>query len=140
MKSLCTSLASVVLAISLLATSLAFADAIQPISGAPVQTKMLTSGVTTNTTSALVKNIPNGAKTFFGEVVCSSGTCTQTQAIFGTLYSTAINGVLLCTITLSATTRAQDGCASTMAAYPNVYVTTTNTTGTAATGAIYVLY
>jgi hypothetical protein len=127
-------------ALVLLSASLVFADAIQPIAGAPVQTKVLTSGVTTNTTSALVKNIPNGAKTFFGEVACSSGTCTQTQAIFGTLYATAINGVLLCTITLSATTRAQDACPAVTAAFPNVYVITTNTTGTAATGAIYVLY
>lgn len=139
MKSLRVSLLGAV-AVLLLTSSLVFADAVQPITGAPVQTKVLASGVTTNTTTGLIQNIPNGAKTFYGEVVCSSGTCTQTQAIFGTLYSTAINGVLLCTITLSGTTRAQDGCASTMAAYPNVYVTTTNTTGTAATGAIYVLY
>jgi hypothetical protein len=116
------------------------ADAIQPIAGAPVQTKVLASGVTTNTTTGLIQNIPNGAKTLYGEVVCSSGTCTQTQQIFGTLYATAINGVLLCTLTLSATTRAQDACAVTSAAFPNLYITTTNTTGTAATGATYVLY
>jgi hypothetical protein len=128
------------LASVLLATSLVYADAVQPISGAPVQTKVLASGVTTNTTTSLIQNIPNGAKTLYGEVVCSSGTCTQTQQVFGTLYATAINGVLLCTLTLSATTRAQDACAVTSAAFPNLYITTTNTTGTAATGATYVLY
>ena len=104
MKSLRVSILSA-FAFVLLSASLVCADAIQPIAGAPVQTKVLASGITTNTTTSLIQNIPNGAKTFFGEVVCSSGTCTQTQAIFGTLYSTAINGVLLCTITLSAGTK-----------------------------------
>jgi len=99
----------------------------------------IASGVTTNTTSTAVAGVP-GTKTFWGQVVCSSGACTQTQAIYGDQDNNAANGVLLCTLTLSGTPRAQDVCAGSTAAYPYYYVVTTNTTGTAATGAVYVNY
>lgn len=99
---------------------------------------LIAKGITTNTTTAAVK-VPTGYKSFYGEVV-GTGVVTQTQAIYGDVDSDAANGILLCTITLSGTTRAQDGCPVMTAAYFYYYITTTNTTGTAATGAIYAMY
>lgn len=107
--------------------------------GAPVVVEVVTSGVTTNTTSG-VKDVPNGPKSFYGQVVCSSGACTQTQQIYGTPYPTAVNGILLCTLTLSGTPSAVDACPVVTAAFSRIYVVTTNTTGTAATGAVYAMY
>jgi len=109
------------------------------IVGGPVSVTTVTSGVTTNTTSAIA-SVQNGRKSIFGEVVCSSGACVQTQAVYGTFYPTAVNGILLCTLTLSGTTRAQDACPVATFAFPYVYVITTATSGTAATGAVYVGY
>lgn len=118
----------------------AFVAANTQILGSLVNTQVITSGVTTNTTSTSVSGIPAGAKTFYGEVVCSSGACVQTQAIYGALNGTAANGILLCTLTLSGTTRTQDACPVINAAFPFYYVITTATSGTAATGAVYALY
>lgn len=106
---------------------------------APSQAIVLASGITTDTTSA-VSRAKSGRKTIFGEVVCTSGACVQTQAVYGTFYPTAVNGVLLCTLTLSGTTRAQDACPVATFAFPRLYVITTATSGTAATGAVYVGY
>lgn len=139
MRSLRALLCSAFLAVSLLTASFVYADAIQPIAGAPVQTRQLASGVTTNTTTTALGNMPNGVKTFYGEVVCSSGACTQTQTIFGTDYTTAINGVSICVLTLSGTPRDQNKC-QVPEAFPYVYIITSVTTGTAAAGAIYVNY
>lgn len=107
--------------------------------GGTVQSLVLASGVTTNATSTAVAGI-TGNKTFWGEVVCSSGACAQTQAIYGDRDNDGANGVLLCTITLSGTTRTQDACAVSTAAYPYYYVVTTATSGTSATGAVYAFY
>ena len=107
--------------------------------GGAVQTLTIASGVTTNTTTAAVAGV-SGTKTFWGEVVCSSGACAQTQAIYGDRDNDGANGVLLCTITLSGTTRTQDACAVSTAAYPYYYVVTTATSGTSATGAVYAFY
>jgi hypothetical protein len=104
-----------------------------------VTVEPIATGITTNTTSAVAK-APNGRKTFVGLVECSSGACVQTQAIYGTNYPTAVNGVLLCTITLTATTRDDDACPVITAAFVNYYVVTTATSGTNATGAVYVAY
>ncbi len=98
------------------------------------------SGVTTNTTSAVAGSIPPNPRTFFGQVVCSSGACTQTQAIYGAMNATAANGILLCTLTLSGTTRAQDACPVVTAVFPFYYVITTNTSGTAAMGDVVAVY
>ena len=95
--------------------------------------------LTTNTTST-AQPVPETAKSFYGQVVCSSGTCTQTQAIWGDLDSDAANGVLVCTLTLSGTTRAQDACPVVTATFLYYYVVTTNTAGTAATGTVYAMY
>lgn len=105
---------------------------------APVQNQKLTQGVTTNTTSGVIA-IPNGPKSFYGQVV-GTGAVTQTQAIYGTHDVTAINGILLATITLSGTTRDQAATSVVTANFPFYYVITTNTTGTGATGAVLVGY
>lgn len=107
--------------------------------GGSVESLTLASSVTTNTTSTAVAGL-RGNKTFWGEVVCSSGACAQTIAIYGDRDNDAANGVLLCTLTLSGTPRAQDVCAGSTAAYPYYYVVTTGTSGTSATGAVYALY
>jgi len=109
------------------------------ITGGTVTTIPIATGVTTDTTSAVV-DVPNGRKTFFGQVECTAGACTQTQAIYGTNYPTAVKGVLICTITLSATSTDYDACPVVTAAFPRYYVITTSTAGTNATGAIYVSY
>ena len=105
--------------------------------GGAVQTLTIASGVTTNTTSSAVAGV-SGTKTIWGEVVCSSGACAQTQAIYGARENGAANGLLLCTLALSGTARAQDVCTGVTADYPYLYVITTNTSGTAAEGGTYV--
>jgi hypothetical protein len=114
-------------------------DAAKVAIGGSVQTLTLATGVTTNATSSTVAGV-SGNKTFWAEVICSAGACTQTVAVYGARTSSAANGLLLCTITLSDTPRDQDACAVSTAAYPFYYVVTTNTTGTAATGAVYAFY
>jgi len=104
-----------------------------------IENVILMSGVTTNTTT-VAKALPRGVKSLTGQALCSSGACTQTQAIFGDTDNDSLNGTLLCTITLSGTPRAQDTCPPISAVMNYYYVTTTNTTGTNATGAIYAGY
>lgn len=106
-----------------------------------VTVQVIAAGITTNTTSA-AKEVPNGPKTFTGQVVCSSGACVQTQAIYGTNGpgATVANAMLICTITLTATTSDFDACAVTEVAYARYFVVTTSTSGTNATGAVYVAY
>lgn len=136
MKTLLTRLFPIaVLIVSLFAPLLLHAD----IGTGTANVRIVADAVITDTTSSNVI-LPIGWRTFYGQVVCTSGACTQTQKIFGTGAATAINGILICTITLSATTRAQDSCPVTMVVFPFYYVTTTNTTGTAATGSVYVFY
>lgn len=137
MKQLSLSLAALFLLTGLIST--ASADNLQKIAGGPVQVDVIASGMTTNTTSAISNIVPNGAKTFYGEVVCSAGLCTQTQAIFGTNATTNINGVLIGTLTLSGTPRDQNK-VEYSGSFPRYYVTPSNTTGTAVTGGVYVNY
>jgi hypothetical protein len=116
------------------------APAVTAIQGANVQQKVVASNITTNTTTSTSSIMPNGAKSFLGEVVCTSGACTQTQEIRGSANNIAANGILICTITLSGTPRAQDACPVVTAAFPYFYIVTTNTSGTNATGAVYAMY
>jgi hypothetical protein len=120
--------------------SFAQAGAVTSIQGAPVATQVIASNITTNTTTAVKGGIPNGTKSIVGQVVCSSGACTQTQAIYGAMNTTAADGVLLCTITLTDTTKDIDACPPFTAAFPYYYIVTTSTTGTNATGAVYANY
>lgn len=105
-----------------------------------VQRTTVAAGITTNTTTAAVL-IPTGVgfKSIYGQVT-GTGAVTQTQAIYGDIDNDSANGVLLCTLTLSGTTRAQDACPPFTANFSYFYVTTTNTTGTGATGAVYAMY
>lgn len=112
--------------------------ALQATVGGEPRRQTVMSGVITNTTTTAI-NLPIGPKSFYGQVV-GTGTVTQTQAIYGDIDSDAANGILLCTITLSATTRGQDACPVVTANFSYYYVITTATTGTSATGAIYVIY
>jgi hypothetical protein len=106
--------------------------------GALTRQTTVTSGVTTNTTSAAIV-IPIGTKSLYGQVV-GTGAVTQTQAVYGDIDSDAANGVLLCTITLTGTTRDQAACAPITGVFSYYYVVTANTTGTGATGAVYAMY
>lgn len=111
---------------------------------ADVRKQTIASGITTNTTSTampaeVAASHNPGPKSFYGQVV-GTGAVTQTQAIYGDIDSDAANGILLCTITLSGTTRAQDACPVITAQFAYYYVITTNTTGTEATGAVYAMY
>lgn len=107
-------------------------------SGESTGRTVMASSVTTNTTSA-VSVLPPGPKSFYGEV-SGTGLVTQTQTIYGATTSTAANGVLLCTLTLSGTTRTQDACPVVTANFSYYYVVTTATTGTGATGNVYAMY
>lgn len=111
---------------------------------ASVKIQTIAANITTNTTStATPAEIAAGdnpaPKSFYGQVV-GTGAVTQTQAIYGDIDNDAANGILLCTMTLSGTTRAQDACPVITATYAYYYVITTNTTGTGATGAVYAMY
>lgn len=96
------------------------------------------SGATTNATAAAV-GISPGPKSFYGQV-SGTGAVTQTQAIYGDVDDDEANGVLLCTITLSGTTKAADACPVVTANFAFYYVVTTNTTGTGATGVVYAMH
>ena len=106
--------------------------------GGAVQSAVLASGVTTNTTSATSAGM-TGNKTFWAEVV-GTGAVTATVAVYGARTSTASNGVLLATLTLSGTTQAQDAAGVSSASYPYYYIVTTNVTGTGATVRAEVFY
>lgn len=102
---------------------------------APTRADRVLANLTTNATSAVFR-VPSGPKSFYAEVV-GVGAVSQTCAIYGTPYATAINGILIGTITLTGTTRAQDALPVVTACFPTYYVVTTNTVGT---GAIYAMY
>lgn len=109
------------------------------VTWAASQMEVVARNLTTNTTTAIF-TVPSGYKSFHAEAVCSSGACTQTIAINGTFAPTATNGILLCTITLSGTPRAQDACPVITAEFPWYYIVTTATTGTGASGTTSVGY
>ena len=108
------------------------------ILAAPTRADRVLSNITADGTSDVFR-VPSGAKSFYGEVV-GTGSVAQTIAIYGTPYSTAINGVLLGTLTLSATTRDQDALPVITANFPHYYAVITATSGTGATGALYAMY
>lgn len=112
---------------------------IQSIGGSPRQTTVTMGAAATANGTTAAFTIPTGDKSIYGQVV-GTGAVTQTQAIYGDTDSDATNGILLCTITLSGTTRAQDACPVITANFLYYYVVTTNTTGTGATGGVYAMY
>ena len=89
------------------------------------------TGVTSNSTSAVFA-APSTPKTFWAEVV-GTGAVTAEVSFYGARTSTAANGVLLATISLSGTTRTQDAAGASLAPYPYYYIVTSGVTGTGAT-------
>ena len=84
--------------------------------------------------------LPSGGKTPHAKVE-GTGAVTQTWTLFGAYDTTAANGKLLCTITLSGTTKDVDGCDGTTQFtqdWPYYYVTSASTSGTGATGELVV--
>lgn len=114
-------------------------------SGAVVQFVQIlgTGGVPSTATDATTTPIAinTGRKTFTGRITCT-GTCVQTQKIYGTWRNTADNTVdnLICTITLNATTSDQASCANINLNFSYYYVTTTATSGTTPLAGVFVQY
>ncbi len=94
-----------------------------------------TDATTTPTT------LPTGHKTFTGRITCT-GTCVQTQKIYGTWRSTADNTLddLVCTIVLNKSTADQASCIPTETNFSYWYVTTSLTSGTTPLAGIFVQY
>jgi len=108
------------------------------------QTQILgTGGVpsTATDTTTMPQILPTGRKTFTGRVTCT-GTCVQTQKIYGTWRSTADNTLddLVCTIVLNKATADQASCIPTETNFSYWYVTTTLTSGTTPLAGIFVQY
>lgn len=98
------------------------------------ESKFLTiaSAVTTNTTTTPVAGV-SGTKNFQWKVT-GTGAVTQTVVLKGSFDSDGSNATDLCTITLSGTAPVYDVCAPFTAPFPYMFVTTTSTTGTSASG------
>lgn len=102
--------------------------------GGLVRSTTAMTGVTTNTTSVAFTT-PSGGKTPIAQV-SGTGAVTATVKLYGDNDNTAANGILLCTSTMSGTTKVVQGCDSTAqftTDYPYYYATTENVTGTGAT-------
>ena len=98
------------------------------------ESKFLTiaSAVTTNTTTTPVAGV-SGTKNFQWRVT-GTGAVTQTVVLKGSFDSDGASPTDLCTITLSGTAPVSDVCDPFTAPFPYLFVTTTNTTGTGASG------
>lgn len=106
-------------------------DGYQRVVGGKVRTVTALTAVTTNTTSdAFV--MQSGGKTPIAQV-SGTGAVTATVKLYGDNDETEANGILLCTITLSDTTKDVDKCDQFTVDYPYYYATTENVTGTDAT-------
>lgn len=108
------------------------------------QTQILgTGGVPSTATDATTtpQILPTGRKTFTGRVTCT-GTCVQTQKIYGTWRSTADNTLddLICTIVLNKATADQASCPPTETNFSYWYVTTSLTSGTTPLSGVFVQY
>ena len=110
----------------------AYGLVVRPINGSPAQSLTIASGVTTNTTTTPVAGI-SGTKNFQW-VLTGTGAVTQTVVLKGSFDSDGSSSTDLCTITLSGTAPVFDVCAPFTAPFPYLFVTTTNTTGTGASG------
>lgn len=100
--------------------------------GGSVTAITIASAVTTDTSTTPVVGI-SGVKNFQWKVT-GSGTVTQTAVLKGSFDSDGSSSTDLCTITLSGTAPVFDVCAPFTAPFPYLFVTTTNTTGTGASG------
>jgi hypothetical protein len=97
------------------------------------------TGMDADDTYGPIRLNANSFKSIYGQVV-GTGAVTQTQAIYGDIDDDAANGALICTITLTDTSRDQAACSVITSSFTYYYVVTTNTTGTGATGAVYFMY
>lgn len=100
--------------------------------GGAVSALAIASGVTTNTSTTPVAGV-SGTKNFQW-VVIGTGAVTQTVVLKGSFDSDGSNPTDLCTITISGTAPAHDVCPPFTAPFPYLFVTTTGTTGTSASG------
>lgn len=100
--------------------------------GGPVSTLTIASGVTTNTTSTPVAGV-GGVKNFQLKVT-GTGAVTQTAVLKGSFDSDGSNATDLCTVTVSGTAPVSDVCPPFTTPFPYLFMTTTNTTGTGASG------
>lgn len=101
--------------------------------GGAVSTLAIASGVTTNTSTTPVAGV-SGTKNFQW-VVTGTGAVTQTVVLKGSFDSDGSYPTDLCTITISGTAPARDVCPPFTAPFHYLFVTTTGTTGTGASGA-----
>lgn len=97
-----------------------------------VTSMIVASGVTTNTTTTPVAGI-SGTKTFQW-VLTGTGAVTQNVVLKGSFDSDGSNPTDLCTLTVSGTAPVVDACPPFTAPFPYLFVTTTVTTGTNASG------
>ena len=104
-------------------------------SGGAVRGTTMASAVTTDTTSAAVA-LPVGSKSIYGSITAG----TQTQKIYGGITSgvTTSTGILLCTLTLTASLLV-DACPVITANYLFYIVNTSATTG-GASGTVTGMY
>ena len=101
-------------------------------SGQTISILTVASAVTTDTTTDTVAGVL-GTKTFQW-VLTGTGAVTQTVVLKGSFDSDGSSSTNLCTITISGTAPVADVCAPFTAPFPYLFVTTTNTTGTGASG------
>lgn len=107
------------------------------------QTQLVgTGGVPTTATDATTSAqiLPTLKKTFHGIVTCT-GTCVQTQKIYGAYESSATvaSSVLVCTLTMNASTTAVDYCVTDVN-FSYWFVVTSATSGTTPLAALLVQY
>lgn len=102
------------------------------VTAATAKSLTVASGVTTNTSTTPVAGV-SGTKNFQWKVT-GTGAVTQTVVLKGSFDSDGSNATDLCTITLSGTAPVYDVCAPFTAPFPYMFVTTTSTTGTSASG------
>lgn len=105
------------------------------IHGATIRDILGATGITTNTTSAIF-TIPTGAKTPRAKVE-GTGAVTATLKLYGSYdtSTTVADAVLLCTATLSGTTKKAGPCdsgAQFTQDFPNYFIVSSNVTGTGA--------
>lgn len=97
-----------------------------------VSTLAIASGVTTNTSTTPVAGV-SGTKNFQW-VVIGTGAVTQTVVLKGSFDSDGSNSTDLCTMALSGTAPVSGVCDPFTAPFPYLFVTTSSTTGTGASG------
>ena len=97
-----------------------------------VTSMTVASAVTTNTTTTPVAGV-SGIKNFQW-VVTGTGAVTQTVVLNGSFNSDGSSSTNLCTLTVSGTAPVVDACPPFTAPFPYLFVTTTGTTGTNASG------